>query len=81
MEALSVKSGPTESGEVAPPPPVLPSSPVGGEMIPVDKLSIFLSHYWLLLILLFLAPFAFILYKKRGLALRLLTPIVFRFVR
>lgn len=66
IEALTLKSGPTESGVSSPSP-----SPVGGEIIPIDKLSLLLSHYWLFLILLLL-PFGFLLYKKRHFILRLL---------
>jgi len=64
VDALTIKSGPTESGAPSP-------SPVGGEIIPIDKLSLLLSHYWLFLILL-LFPFGFLLYKKRHFVLRLL---------
>ena len=71
-----VKAGPTESGEVTPQPPSY--HPVGGEMLPVDKLSVFLSQYWLLILLLILFPAALVLYKKRVVTLRFLTPLVFR---
>ena len=52
VDALTIKSGPTESGEV------------GGEIMPVDKLTLLLSHKWLLILLLLL-PLGFLLYKKR----------------
>jgi hypothetical protein len=53
VDALTIKSGPTESGEIS----------VGGEVISVDKLSLFLSQNWLLILLLLL-PLVFLLYKK-----------------
>jgi hypothetical protein len=53
VDALTIKSGPTESGEVS----------VGGEVISIDKLSLFLSQNWLLILLLLL-PLGFLLYKK-----------------
>ena len=58
VEAFNIKSGPTESGDVATP------ITVGGEVLSVDKLSVFLSQYWLLLLLI-LIPFSYILYRKR----------------
>jgi len=54
VDALTIKSGPTESGEV---------SVVGGEVISIDKLSLLLSRNWLLILLLLL-PLGFLLYKK-----------------
>ena len=53
VDALTIKSGPTESGEIS----------VGGEVISIDKLSLFLSQNWLLILLLLL-PLGFLLYKK-----------------
>jgi hypothetical protein len=47
-------------------------------MLPVDKLSVFLSNYWLFVLLLFMLPFAFLFYKKREFALKLLTPLFSR---
>jgi len=76
VEALNLKSGPTQSGAVQ---PGNPSGPVGGEMLPVDKLSVFLSNYWILVVLLLLLPAALVLYKKREIALKLLTPVLSRF--
>jgi len=76
VEALSVKSGPTESGVPTTPPP---SHPVGGELLPVDKLSVFLSQFWLLMFLIFLLPVAFLLYKKRSVALKFFSPLLSRF--
>jgi len=76
VQALSVKPGPVQSG--APPPPS-PNVPVGGEMLPVDKLSVFLANYWVLVVLVLLLPIALVLYKKREMALNLLTPLLSRF--
>jgi hypothetical protein len=61
VDALILKSGPTESGATTSPPP----GPVGGEVIPIDKISLFLSQYWFLIAILLL-PVAYILYKKRS---------------
>ena len=73
VEALSLKPGPTQSRTMAQPPP-----PVGGEMFAVDKLSVFMSNYWLAVILLLLLPLAVLFYKKRELALRLFKPLLLR---
>jgi hypothetical protein len=54
VDALTMKSGPTESGV----------EPVGGDVLSVDKLSLLLSRNWLLILLLLL-PLTFLLYKKR----------------
>ena len=54
VDALTIKSGPTESG----------IEPVGGDVLSVDKLSLLLSRNWLLILLLLL-PLTFLLYKKR----------------
>jgi len=75
VEALTLKPGPTQSGGVEQPPP----QPVGGEMLSVDKLSVFLSNYWILVVLVLLLPVALVLYKKREMALKLLTPLLSRF--
>ena len=77
VEALNLKSGPAQSGAVSQ--PGNPPTPVGGEMLAVDKLSVFLSNYWILVILLLLLPAALVLYKKREVALKLLTPVLSRF--
>jgi len=53
VDALTIKSGPTESGGVY----------VGGEVISMDKLSLVLSQHGLLLLLVML-PLGFLLYKK-----------------
>jgi hypothetical protein len=76
VEALTLKPGPTQSGFVTPPPPVHP--PVGGEMFAADKLSVFMSNYWLAVILLLLLPLAVLFYRKRELALKLLKPLLLR---
>ncbi|MEE9458344.1 MAG: hypothetical protein V3V84_01130 [Candidatus Bathyarchaeia archaeon] len=70
IEALNVKSGPTESGDQ--------STPVAGELVPIDKLSVFLSSSWILILLILVVPIAFILYKKRNVTLKILTPLVTR---
>ena len=54
VDALTIKSGPTESGVES----------VGGDVLSVDKLSLLLSRSWLLILLLLL-PLSFVLYKKR----------------
>ena len=69
-QALTVKSGPTQSG--------VDVTPVGGEMIPVDKVSVFLSSSWILILLILIAPIAFILYRKRDVTLKILSPLVSR---
>ncbi len=71
-QALTVKSGPTESGSIQELPPV------GGEMVPVDKLSVFLSSSWILILLIMILPVAFILYRKRDVTLKILSPLVSR---
>ena len=62
VDALILKAGPTESGI---PPTSPPPGPVGGEVIPIDKISLFLSQYWFLIAILLL-PVAYVLYKKRS---------------
>jgi hypothetical protein len=53
-------------GTVTQSPSPLPTAyPVGGETVGIDTLSVFLSKYWLLLLLL-LIPVAFALYKNRS---------------
>jgi hypothetical protein len=59
VDALSIKSGPTESGEIA------PSTIVGGDVVSIDKLSLLISNNWVLILLLLL-PLSFLLYKKRN---------------
>ena len=61
VDALTVKSGPTESGvEING-----GNHFVGGDILPVDKLSLLLSRNWILILLLLL-PLSFLLYKKRN---------------
>ena len=71
IQALNFKSGPTESGGQ-------PSTPVAGELVPIDKLSVFLSSSWILILLILILPVAFILYRKRDVTLKILTPLVSR---
>lgn len=47
-------------------------------MLGIDKLSVFLSNYWLLVVLLLLVPLTLLIYKKRNVTLRLLTPLMSR---
>ena len=68
VEAFNFKSGPTESGLPKP-----KNIAVGGEVLSIDKLSVFLSQYWLLLLLIII-PFAYLLYKKR----QTLPPVLFK---
>lgn len=72
-QALTVKSGPTESGFGDASGPT-----VGGEMVPVDKISVFLSSSWLLILLVLILPVALILYRKRDVTLKTLIPLVSR---
>ncbi len=71
-QALTIKKGSTESGFGG------TSSPIGGEMVPVDKISVFLSSSWLLILLILILPIAFILYRKRDMTLKVLSPLVSR---
>jgi hypothetical protein len=70
IQALNFKIGPATAGNIP--------EPVGGKMVPVDKLSVFLSSSWILILLILIAPIAFILYKKRDATLKILTPLVSR---
>jgi hypothetical protein len=47
-------------------------------MVPIDKISVFLSSSWILILLILMLPVAFILYRKRDVALKLLSPLVSR---
>jgi hypothetical protein len=47
-------------------------------MIPVDKISVFLSSSWLLILLVLILPVVFILYRKRDVTLKILSPLVSR---
>ena len=75
-QGLTLRSGPTRSGAPSPSPP--PQAPVGGEMFPIDKLSVFLSSSWILILLILIAPIAFILYRKRDATLKILSPLISR---
>ncbi|OGD54147.1 hypothetical protein A3K80_02280 [Candidatus Bathyarchaeota archaeon RBG_13_38_9] len=71
-QALKFSSGPTQSG-------IEPEARIiGGEMVPVDKLSMFLSSSWILILLILILPVAFILYRKRDVTLKMLRPQVSR---
>ena len=63
VDGLNVKAGPTESGAARAP------NPVGGHIAPIDQVSVFLSQYGILLLLLVI-PLAFILYRKRSVVFR-----------
>jgi hypothetical protein len=71
-QALNFRSGPTKSGDVP------EFSPIGGEIIPVDKLSLFLSSYWILILMILILPVAFIFYRKRDQTMKILSPLVSR---
>ncbi len=68
IQALTVKSGPTVSGRDF----------VAGELVPVDKLSVFLSSSWIFILLILVLPIAFILYRKRDVTLKIFAPLVSR---
>jgi hypothetical protein len=63
VDGLSFKAGPTQSG--ATPTPTPTAFPVGGEVVGIDTLSVFLSTYWPLIVALMI-PLAFAFYKKRS---------------
>ncbi len=63
VDGLSFKAGPTHSGLISTPPTPTPF-PVGGEVVGINTVSVFLSTYWPLIIML-LIPLGFALYKKR----------------
>jgi hypothetical protein len=72
VDGLNIKAGPTESGIPTPSPSPTPSatpSPVGGNIVPIDQVSVFLSQYGILLLLLVI-PLAFVLYRKRSVVFR-----------
>ena len=71
IQALTFKPGPTESGRIN-------GAPVGGEMVPIDKMFVFLSSSWILLLLILMLPVVFILYRKRDVTMKLLNPLVSR---
>jgi hypothetical protein len=55
------------------------SKTVGGQVVPLDKLSILLSNFWLLIMLIAIVPIAFLLYRNRN-ALKFITPLISRFL-
>jgi len=60
VDALTITSGPTISGIPSP----NGNDLVGGDVLPIDKLALFLSQNWVLF-LLFLLPLSLLLYKNR----------------
>lgn len=64
-EALTIKPGPSQ-GAAQP-------APVGGEVLPVDKISILLSPQLLVLLLIFIPLTVLLLYKKPGILPRLVS--------
>jgi hypothetical protein len=64
VDGLSFRAGPTQSGAVITPPPPT-QYPVGGEVVGINTVSVFLSTYWPLIVLL-VVPLAFVFYKKRN---------------
>ena len=72
IQALNFRTGPTRSGGSQ------EFRPVAGEMVPVDKLSIFLSNSWILILLILILPVAFVLYRKLDSTLKILNPLVSR---
>ena len=60
VDALVLKSGPTESGSTN----GNSIRVVGGEVLSVDKLVVLISKFWPLVLLL--VPLGFLLYKKRS---------------
>ena len=74
VDGLTIKSGPTESGEIPPP------NSVGGEMMPINKLAVFLSQFWFIVIII-LIPLAVIFYKKQGWFIKIFNPLLSRYLR
>lgn len=58
VDALRIKSGPSESGFIEPPPPV------GGDVLLSDKLSLLLSNFWPVIALLMLT-LGYLLYSRK----------------
>ncbi len=70
VDGLNVKAGPSESGVPSPSPSPSPTpNPVGGQIGPINQVSVFLSQYGILFLLLVI-PLAFVLYKKRSVFFR-----------
>jgi hypothetical protein len=65
IDGLDFKAGPTQSGLAATPTPSSTPLQVGGEMMDINLVSVILSKYWPLVVIM-LVPFAFVLYKKRS---------------
>ena len=64
-EALLIKPGPTQSGEIR--------RAVGGEVLQVDKMSLVLSQELLIILLIAIPVTLFLFYKRPGILLRLLS--------
>lgn len=73
VEAFSIKEGPTESGNDVLFKKIIPEA-VGGELLPFNLIEAFPKHW--VLILAILLPVFVILYKKRDLALNLVSRII-----
>jgi len=73
VEAFSIKKGPTESGTGNTVKKIIPEA-IGGELLPLNLLEAF-PKYWILMLALLL-PALIILYKKRDLAINLISRII-----
>ncbi len=62
IDGLSIKPGPTQSGILV---GTQDHYPVGGEVTGINAISVFLSTYWPLIVIL-LIPIGLFLYKKRS---------------
>jgi hypothetical protein len=65
VDALSILRGPTQGFLPAP-----PSQPTGGNILPIDKLSL-ISTQLLIIFILLMVPVAIYLYKRPGVLLKL----------
>jgi hypothetical protein len=65
-EALLIKPGPTESGGRR-------FSPVGGEVLQIDKMSLVWSQELLIILLIVIPVALFLFYKKPSILLKLLS--------
>ena len=61
IDGLTLKIGPTQSGAL----PTPTAIPVGGELADINVVSVFLTQYWPLIILMVI-PLALGLYAKRN---------------
>jgi len=68
VEAFDIKGGPTESGAVAKKP-----LPVGGEILPFNLFEALPIH--LILLLIMMIPVIILVYKKRDLALNIISKV------